>query len=221
MQIVALHGFLGSTNDWVPCNIPNLLAVDLHHMSFPSPSKGFQVWAIAFNNYIRSLTQTPRILLGYSLGGRLALHAFIQEPTLWQSAIFISTHPGLKSAEEKALRLANDELWAEKFQNDPWDPLMHSWNSQPVFKNSVLPHRPESVYNRQKLAETLTGWSLAHQEDLAPSVQKISVPYIWAVGEHDIKFINSSPVKPYIISGCGHRIPYDKPEAINKIIQLL
>lgn len=219
MQIVALHGFLGTPKDWEPCNIPNLLAIDLHHPNFPSPSKGFHAWASAFNEYIHSLPKIPRILMGYSMGGRLALHAFIQDSSLWNSAIFLSTHPGLKSSEEKKLRFANDEKWAKRFQTEPWEPLMQDWNSQPVFKNSVLPHRPESAFDRQKLSEDFTGWSVAHQEDLAPAIQKISKPFIWAVGEHDTKFINVSPSKPHIVANCGHRIPYDRPESINRLIK--
>ena len=46
----------------------------------------------------------PRVLIGYSLGGRLALHALTQQPQLWDAAVLISPHPGLRSHGERAAR---------------------------------------------------------------------------------------------------------------------
>jgi len=37
----------------------------------------------------------PRVLVGYSMGGRLALHALLEPGHPWQAAVIIGAHPGL------------------------------------------------------------------------------------------------------------------------------
>ncbi len=219
MQIIALHGFLGLPTDWEACAIPNLIAIDLHDLRFPKPSQGLEAWAKAFNRFIRSQPFVDRVLLGYSLGGRLALHVVLQDPSLWKGAIFLSTHPGLQTDHEKAERLQSDKLWADRFLVDPWDKLINAWDEQPVFKHSVTPHRPESAFNRRTLAEALKGWSLGHQQDFASKFLSFPIPYLWAVGEHDHKFQRIAPCKPYLISNAGHRIPYDLPGRVMRELQ--
>lgn len=54
-----------------------------------------------------------KILVGYSMGGRLALHALL-EGGLWDAAILISPHPGLESEEERAARRAGDAEWGSR-----------------------------------------------------------------------------------------------------------
>ncbi len=92
----------------------------------------------------------------------------------------ISAHPGLQSAQEKALRLAADETWSERFKVEPWQQLMSSWNSQAVFaKSSVSFKREEGAYSRQALASALKNWSLGEQDDLTSFIKDIKIPILW------------------------------------------
>src|SRR5690606_6539540 len=94
-----------------------------------------------------------RILVGYSLGGRIALHALRDSPDLWQAAVIISAHPGLVLEEDRVVRKKADQEWAKRFMHEDWDLLMKSWNSQPVFKNGSQPLlRHERDFDRKKLA---------------------------------------------------------------------
>ncbi len=116
-NLYALHGFLGLSHDWSPfpyINYPQ----ELTHEELP-----FWEWASWFNQNVSSWSEKrnkKNILLGYSLGGRLAMHLLISKPELWDGAIIISAHPGLSSELEKEQRVAQDHEWAVRFKNDPW-----------------------------------------------------------------------------------------------------
>src|SRR5262249_13235955 len=159
----ALHGFLGLKTDWKFFSSNNLMPIDLFEIN--PPKFGLKQWAVCFNAYVEKKPRRRNILMGYSLGGRLAMHVLLQNPTLWDSAILISAHPGLESLELKQKRHASDNAWALRFKSESWEPLMQAWNQQEVFKDSTIVQRVEHDFSRELLADTLIHWSLAHQDN--------------------------------------------------------
>lgn len=180
MNFVALHGFLGTVGDWK--------GWDAYPVAL-KPSESFQTFAREFNAWAKEYLKPPRGILGYSLGGRLALHVLLDDPTLWSGGILISTHPGLDSDEERQQRLMRDKVWAERFLRDPWELLMKDWEGQPIFKEETSRFlRKEGDYQREDLAKWLTSFSLGVQENLRRSIEKLPVPLTWMTGEHDQAF---------------------------------
>lgn len=172
MNIVALHGFLGSPKDFEHWDV---MPVKLE------PKVNF---AKEFNAWAKEHFAPPRVIMGYSLGGRLALHVLLDEPSLWSKGILISTHPGLTGEREK--RLKHDQAWAKRFLHDPWEDLMRDWEAQEVFKNETYRFiRKEADYKREDLAKWLTHFSLGLQEDLLPKISELNLPLLWVTGEHD------------------------------------
>jgi 2-succinyl-6-hydroxy-2,4-cyclohexadiene-1-carboxylate synthase len=221
--LYAIHGFLGLSTDWEvlnPLNLPikDIIPIDIYNIS--PPSQGFNAWARNLNALVEK-DKTPRILMGYSLGGRLAMHALLAQPSLWDAAIFISTHPGLDCPEQKKIRLHADLSWSQKFQTESWNTLISAWNSQPVFKNSTSLQREEIDYSRECLADTLKYWSLGHQENLRPFLQKQPLPILWLRGRDDA----SSAIAPELvhpdsklalIPQAGHRVLWDQPQLVHQ-----
>jgi 2-succinyl-6-hydroxy-2,4-cyclohexadiene-1-carboxylate synthase len=217
-KLYALHGFLGLPTDWKPFD----LITD--PLEFMHEELDFWNWARYFNSTVKK--EEKNILLGYSLGGRLAMHALISSPELWSGAIFISAHPGLDSDKERNARLLSDRQWAERFLKDPWEPLIADWNSLPVFGKNPFPFmRRETDFDRHRLSLQLTNWSLGNQEALLHRLKKISVPMMVLAGQIDTKFCTIADSfknfsKVSIISGAAHRVPWDKPEEFVKQINL-
>lgn len=209
-MIFALHGFLGLPEDW---NFLNVFAVDV--LAIHPPKEGMWKWARAFNATVKK-SLSPRILLGYSMGARLAMHALLDAPELWQSAIFVSGQPGLKTDEEKARKAIEDRRWAERFLQEPWEPLMRDWNKQPIF----LRGKPfnEQNYSRPLLAETFLGFSQSLQEDLSSRLDACPVSQLWMAGECDAKYAAIARARPshVIIPQAGHRVPWDNPDIFTK-----
>ena len=115
-MIYALHGFLGKPSDWDFLDLQNIHAPNLHQAP---QAKDFWNWAEDFNREVAAQDDAP-ILLAYSMGGRLALHALLQGPKLWKAAIIVSAHTGLQSEQERTARLQSDAKLAEDFLHQPW-----------------------------------------------------------------------------------------------------
>ncbi|WP_351125640.1 alpha/beta fold hydrolase, partial [Shewanella sp. T24-MNA-CIBAN-0130] len=58
-------------------------------------------------------------VLGYSLGGRIALHIADDYADSLLSLTLESAHPGLQDAQQQAARAKSDSIWAKKLQHMP------------------------------------------------------------------------------------------------------
>lgn len=225
-MIWALHGNLGSPTDWngLRSELPDLEAVDL----WKSPPTAFEPWASEFNHLVREADPDP-ILLGYSLGGRLAMHCATASGSPWKAAIFVSAHPGLRSDEEKEARLANDREWAQKLRTEGAERFLEAWNQQPVFDADEVPEQQLHVVNRNEvaIAQAFETWSLGLQKDQRPRLAESRLPQLWVAGEHDPKFRDlaeqavsqNSGATLTVIPEAGHRAVHQRPNALASVIR--
>lgn len=219
-HLILLHGFLGLSRDWDLVPSLALKGWTLHKENLWRSVSDFDNWVQSF---CERMSQLPgkKILLGYSLGGRLAMHALTARPDLFAGAIIVSANPGLKSSEEKTQRFATDQVWAQKFRTMPWAEVLTAWNAQAVLQpppdrsaSAVELSREEKDFDRELLAESLELWSLGFQKDLEPKLASFEKPLLFISGEADLKFtkILASLQRDHIvISGAGHRVPWDNP----------
>lgn len=207
--ICALHGFLGLPSDWKHITMPHIAPRIAHK------GENFWIWASNFNESTKG-----NILMGYSLGGRLAMHALLHNPQRWKAAILISAHPGYTNMEQRKKRVENDLSMAKKFETEEWTALMNTWNQQECFKHSAIVPRFESDYDRQELADTLRYWSLGKQDALMPQISKLDIPIFWIVGKNDLAYVSMTDSvkfahpksKIWLAPNAGHRVPWDTKE---------
>lgn len=212
----ALHGFLGKPTDWNGFG-PNCISHDILSISTPNMQNGLWEWAKLFNAKAEVST-SPRILMGYSLGGRLAMHALLLQPDLWQGAVIISAHPGLSNEEDRQTRMQSDRVWAERFESEQWDFVLKDFYKNDIFANAVAPfERYEKDYNRRVLADIFRYWSLSAQQDLTKQIAELEVPILWVAGEKDSRYaaqarslrLNHRNSQKWIASHAGHRVPWE------------
>ena len=224
-MIWALHGFLGNAADWHPfreklesASGGELRAVDLFDRPLveETPAR----WAVRFTRSVRNLDPSP-ILLGYSLGGRLALHALLDQPRLFSAAIIVSAGLGIEGEVERQKRRVVDDTWAARFETESWRSVLESWNAQPVLGGSGALHpRQESEFDRQALATALRWWSPAVQEPLHERLREIDAPILWIAGERDAAYVEQGrraiellpQAEFWIAPDAGHRVPWDVPD---------
>lgn len=212
-NVLALHGFLGQGEDWgVGKNWQKPSLFDPNNKT-NGPEWSLERWATKFF----SETKLPKILLGYSLGGRLALHLYEQAPTYWESLILVSTHLGFTTQQgtEKKTRKMNDQKWAQKFRYEPWHNLIQEWNGQPIFScEKNHPVRKEESFDREKLALAMENWSVSHQKDFRCLLSQIKIPVYYLVGEKDHQYVAFAEelkklnplIHVHIFPDKGHRI---------------
>lgn len=218
-KIVALHGFLGQPKDWDFLNFQNLKALDLFKMNWESLDH--------LAKQIIETSEPDSILMGYSMGGRAALHALSRNSSHWKAAIIISAHPGLMNAQEKAERQIDDDLWATRFLSEDWTSLMNDWNGRSSFGASPFVfQRKESDFDRERLAGALRKGSLGLQQDLRPMIQALPLPILWITGKQDLSYskladsVNLTDVnsKKMQLERAAHRTPWEQPEAFQTLI---
>ena len=152
------------------------------------------------------------ILLGYSMGGRLALRMLELHPM--QKAIIVSA--GLNAPDDE--RRKRDEEWARRFETEAWPTLMRDWNAQPVFGGHALDRREED-YDRAELARQLREYSPAVLPP--PELERIETPVLWIAGERDAKYVDIARravarlprAELWICPDAGHRVPWEQRDA--------
>jgi 2-succinyl-6-hydroxy-2,4-cyclohexadiene-1-carboxylate synthase len=224
-----LHGAVGQAGDWQGFGVPewSVKRVDLWRfldccpMTLPEFGRALNAEAAAYPSTINSQlsTSTRRVLVGYSMGARLALHALLDGGP-WDAVVLVAPHPGLESELEHAARRESDAEWAGRALSGEWREFLALWNAQGVLADSTrLP--PVNELRRREIARSFIDWSLGAQEPLWERLGEIRCPVLWCVGERDAKFRalaeRALPLLPrgelWVAPGSGHRVPWDVPEA--------
>lgn len=154
------------------------------------------------------------VLMGYSMGGRLALQ-MLESGASAASAVIISA--GLNAPD--AARKGRDEEWARRFETDEWSSLIRAWNAQPVFGGHVVERREED-FDRHELARQLREYSPAVLPP--PKLESIETPVLWIAGERDVKYVDIARfaaarlphAELWICPNAGHRVPWEQPEEL-------
>jgi 2-succinyl-6-hydroxy-2,4-cyclohexadiene-1-carboxylate synthase len=245
LRLTALHGFLGQGCDFdlISLQVKKLLpqakiyAPDLFSAfgeDFLPTS--FKEWPQIFEKLL--LPQAPfqlnpdasskRILMGYSLGGRLALDLFLADPYAFDALVLLAPNPGLISSQEKQSRIKSDEIWSQKISEERWSEFLKEWNAQAIFKNvgrseeSLEPVRFLGDYSVEKLKRALTTLSLGHMRHEATILSQHQSRIFWLSGEADPKIhplyqtLKAEGVIRHwlTVPQAGHRLLFDNPHSI-------
>jgi 2-succinyl-6-hydroxy-2,4-cyclohexadiene-1-carboxylate synthase len=195
IPLVFLHGFLGSSLDWLPVcsHLPPCLCIGVD-----LPGHGLSPFT---EDFCSAMPDFPAMhLIGYSMGGRLAMQYAARFPQKIASLTLLSAHTGLASVQEKQERLALDRQWAEKMRLC-FQTFLQEWYAQPIFAG-FKPDRPEQ--NPEPLSRALLHYSLGNQPMMQPQAR-------FLVGERDLKYRALFP-EATIISNAGHMIHLENPQ---------
>jgi 2-succinyl-6-hydroxy-2,4-cyclohexadiene-1-carboxylate synthase len=233
--IVLLHGFLGCHRDWEPCMVLlkkkyTCLAVDLpgHGSSIhiPLDVRWSMEWvAETVVQTLQSITDQPAFLVGYSMGGRLALYLALRYRQYFKKCVIESASPGLATESERAQRRIHDQKIAHSLINEPFSAFLKKWYSQPLFQSlREHPKFNQMVTTRQNetptlLAKLLVEMGTGMQPALWDELSNLKIPLCLVNGEKDVKFIAISEemrkIKPAIhhciVSEAGHNVHFEQP----------
>lgn len=196
---IFLHGFLGSPLDWDPV-LSYLPEISFITPELPGHGK------TPFTKEL-SLPLLPKMhLIGYSMGGRLAMHYASTHPENIASLTILSAHCGMHDPEEKQQRLQKDTLLAKKMLLS-FDDFLESWYDQPIFAGfrPDMTHRKQ--HNPKELAASFLHYSLGKQPVFD------TTRGFFAVGERDIKYRALYP-DAHIITNAGHMVHLEQPKQV-------
>jgi 2-succinyl-6-hydroxy-2,4-cyclohexadiene-1-carboxylate synthase len=172
-------------------------------------------------------------VVGYSMGGRLALHVAVRLPERTRSLLTIGAHAGLDPDAREARRRA-DEALAQRIERDGVEAFMRYWESLPMFAG--IAHRGLEfaawlhslrVSNRPAgLAASLRGMGAGAMEPLWGDLGVIDVPTTFVAGDQDSAFsavalrmadhVRDSRLRT--VPDSGHAAHFEQPEAMAGVL---
>nr|WP_243651699.1 alpha/beta fold hydrolase [Thiobaca trueperi] len=174
---------------------PDCLAIDLPgHGDAPDPTGGFED---AIQRLLERLPDSIDRLVGYSLGGRIALGLMQAAPRRFRAATIISAHPGLTDPLIREQRRAADDQWIQLLRLQGIEAFVHAWERQPLFASQR--RLPSALLDRQRarrlsqraegLARSLECFGLAGMPSLWDDLAQFSGQLRWIAGSEDPKFL--------------------------------
>lgn len=176
-----------------------------------------------------------RFVVGYSLGGRLALAMTSRHPGLLDGAVLIGASAGLEDAEERRRRRASDEEWARRLERDGLAGFLDAWESQPLFATQRrLPAARRQMQRRLRarleaaeLAQAMRTLGLGAMPSYWLELAELELPVDLVVGEHDAKFAavaeRMAALLPaatlHAVPGAGHNVVLEAPLALCRIVE--
>jgi 2-succinyl-6-hydroxy-2,4-cyclohexadiene-1-carboxylate synthase len=175
---------------------------------------------------VADLSARPVVVVGYSLGGRTALHLALAHPDLVGALVLVGATAGIDDPDERAVRAASDDALADRIERVGVDAFLEEWLAQPLFAG--LP--PWARFDDERRSNTAAGLadSLRHagtgrMDPLWDRLGSLDVPVRCLAGQRDAKFRAlaerlAAAVGPTgavgVIDGAGHAAHLEAPEAV-------
>lgn len=229
--LLFLHGFLGNADDWSSIarglSCPSL-AIDLPGHGDSKGAKGD--WFEETSDALDRLMDVERIerarVVGYSLGGRVAMHFALSFPDRIEKLVVESSNPGIETSTERVARRASDDIWAEKILQD-WPGMLSEWYNQPLFSSLLdspllqLIKKERAMGDPTRLAEALRGYSAGRHLSMWNQLSALEPDMLFIAGTRDGKYQDvgsrlqgSSPRINFVpVEGAGHIVHTEQPRA--------
>ena len=172
--------------------------------------------------------------LGYSMGGRVALHLALAAPERVAALVLESASPGIADPAERAARVRADEELAAFIEREGIEAFVDRWERQPLFASQHrLPAatrqalRASRLANRPRgLANSLRGMGTGTMEPVHARLADLRLPVLLITGALDAKYVTLShamaeampDARLVIVPDAGHTVHLEQPEAFDAAV---
>jgi 2-succinyl-6-hydroxy-2,4-cyclohexadiene-1-carboxylate synthase len=234
-DLVLLHGFTQTGRSWQA--IVHALAGRYRPATPDLPGHGNFAGRrpasfTACDAYLRALTDGgPFTLVGYSMGGRVALHTALSLGDRVRRLVLIGASPGIADARERAARAADDAALADRIEAIGIDAFVREWGAQPLFAG--IPRGVAEFIDADRrrntadgLAAALRGLGTGVMPSLWDRLGELPMPVDLVVGERDEKFgaiaaqmaERLPEARVHTVAGAGHVVHLEVPGAVVELL---
>lgn len=181
--------------------------------------------------YIRALAPSePFGLVGYSMGGRIALHAALQLNL--ERLILIGASPGIQDPKAREARRQADNALATKIEAIGVEAFAREWGKLPLWEGQPERTRAAAYADRLRntphgLAQALRGLGTGTMDPLWDRLPELEIPVTLITGERDEKFralaadmAEALPNAQHVrIPGTGHAPQLERPDLVARAIR--
>lgn len=173
------------------------------------------------------------VVVGYSMGGRLAAETLVRHPDLPLAGVVLES-AGLGPADEdaRATMAQRNEAWAVRLRAEGVESFMDWWETLPLFASQRVLSAPvrtavracRTAHDAEALAHSFEVWGAQHQasegETLAAlrALSERGVPVRYLAGSLDAKYaavaerVCAAGLPARVVPGTGHNIHLERPQ---------
>ena len=175
----------------------------------------------------RAAAPAGSVLVGYSMGGRLALHAAVAEPERYRGLITVGASAGIEDTDARAARRAADERLADWMESSSIEDIVARWERLPVFAGQpealVAAQRPgRTSHDPASLATLLRSGGQGAQDPVWPAVPLLPMPLLTLAGADDVEYAAAAERlaalaprgRAGLVPGAGHAAHLEQPAEV-------
>ncbi|MFN8053625.1 MAG: alpha/beta fold hydrolase [Acidimicrobiales bacterium] len=230
--IVLLHGFGQTGRCWGAFGDALAAAGPVTALDLPGHGAASAVMADlpTTADLVAESIDEPSVVIGYSFGGRVALHLAVRHPDRVAALVLVSATAGIDDEAERAARVAADEALAARIEAEGVDAFVDEWLGLPMFAG--LDEATQFVDERRSnsalgLSSSLRLAGTGAQEPLWDRLRALTMPVLVVAGQDDTKFAAiaeqlAAGIGPTatlaVVGGSGHSVHLEQPAATADLV---
>jgi 2-succinyl-6-hydroxy-2,4-cyclohexadiene-1-carboxylate synthase len=222
--IVLVPGFMQPASAWqavaerLPERYPSVLLDHRQH---------------SFEGRLEEIAEAGRdaVLCGYSLGGRLALHAALRDSQRYAGLVTVGVSAGIEVAATRAERARTDEKLASWMETQAIDAIVDIWERQPLFADQsdlvIDAQRPGRLaQDPRALALILRTAGQGVLEPVWQRLYRLELPVLALAGARDERYSEAArrmaravpDGRAEIVEHAGHAPQLQQPERVAAVL---
>ena len=189
--VTFVPGFMQRGESWEP--VATRLAA-----SYRTACIDFATWT--FEDRVDELLEAIEpgaAVVGYSMGGRLALHAALRDPRRVGALVLVGVTAGIEDTLEREERRRSDESLAEWMERRSIEEVVARWEAMPVFATQETGLRERQRLGRlshdpEKLAQLLRSAGQGASPPVWERLGKLACPVLLTAGDQDRRYATAA-----------------------------
>jgi 2-succinyl-6-hydroxy-2,4-cyclohexadiene-1-carboxylate synthase len=234
LPIVLLHGFTQTGASWAPVREHLPAAWDVRTPDLPGHGTAGAVRAdlIGTASRLAAELDRPAVVVGYSMGGRVALRLALDHPDRVAGLGLLGATAGIDDPHDRAVRRRADHELADRIEADGVAAFLDGWLAQPLFAGLELTSDDRAARLANPASGLAASLRLAGTATMDPpwwaELREIRCPTLVAWGEHDAKFAAlgrrlADAIGPVAttaaVAGCGHAAHLESSAAFAHLVE--
>jgi 2-succinyl-6-hydroxy-2,4-cyclohexadiene-1-carboxylate synthase len=167
-------------------------------------------------------------VVGYSMGGRIALHAALRKPRRFHALALIGVSAGVDDRDERS---RSDEALAAWIEQHSIEEVVDRWESQPVFASQPAELRARQRPGRlshdpRKLAQLLRSAGQGAMPPVWDRLHELRCPVLLIAGERDERYVAAAHrmathiphAEVRVVPGAGHAPQLEQPLLVAELL---
>jgi 2-succinyl-6-hydroxy-2,4-cyclohexadiene-1-carboxylate synthase len=223
--VAFLPGFAQRGEAWAP-------VADRVAQRYRSVCVDFGSWSFDGRlSEIASRVDDGDAVVGYSMGGRLALRAALRRPARFGALVLVGAGAGIEDEAARRRRRAADDELADWIEQHTIEEFAERWERQPVFATQsaelVAAQRPGRLsHEPRKLAQLLRSGGQGVFEPVWRRLEEIDCPVLALAGELDDTYADAAfriaervkHGRARLVPGAGHAPQLERPAQVAELL---